>query len=51
MEGIYQDVIHQLKATNEKLWQSVCMRLCRIYLEKRKYKELDLVYLFPRILL
>lgn len=41
MEGIYEEVMAYLKASNEKLWQSVCMRLCRIYLEKKKYKQLD----------
>eukprot|EP00826_Nyctotherus_ovalis_P063769 TRINITY_DN9352_c0_g4_i4.p1 TRINITY_DN9352_c0_g4~~TRINITY_DN9352_c0_g4_i4.p1 ORF type:complete len:443 (-),score=181.64 TRINITY_DN9352_c0_g4_i4:149-1477(-) len=41
MQEIYQEIVGQLKGTNEKLWQSVCTRLCRSYLEKQMYKELD----------
>lgn len=41
MENIYQEIVEQLKGSNEKLWQSVCTRLCRMYLENKKYKELD----------
>jgi hypothetical protein len=43
MEGIYEEVMKVLKGSNEKLWQSVCIRLCRIYLESRKYPQLDKV--------
>lgn len=43
MQSIYQEIVGQLKGTNEKLWQSVCLRLCRMYLEKQMYKELDTV--------
>lgn len=43
MQEIYQEIVGQLKGTNEKLWQSVCTRLCRSYLEKQMYKELDAV--------
>ena len=41
MEGIYEEVMKVLKSSNEKLWQSVCIRLCRMYLESRKYAQLD----------
>jgi COP9 signalosome complex subunit 2 len=41
MQDIYQEIVGQLKGSNKKLWQSVCTRLCRMYLEKKMYKELD----------
>lgn len=41
MEGIYEEVVKSLKSDNEKLWQTVCIRLCRIFLDKKKYKPLD----------
>jgi len=41
MESIYQEIVPLLKQTNEKLWQSICSRLCRMFLEKKKYKELE----------
>eukprot|EP00831_Metopus_contortus_P047454 TRINITY_DN382_c0_g1_i4.p1 TRINITY_DN382_c0_g1~~TRINITY_DN382_c0_g1_i4.p1 ORF type:complete len:453 (-),score=102.47 TRINITY_DN382_c0_g1_i4:42-1400(-) len=40
MEAVYEDVMKVLRTSNEKLWQSVCIRLCRIYLEKKKFKQL-----------
>lgn len=44
MQSIYQETVGLLKDTNEKLWQSVCLRLCRMYLEKKMYKELENVF-------
>jgi len=43
IEKIYEEVNTFLKKSNEKLWQAVCMKLCRMYLDKKKYKELDQV--------
>lgn len=41
MSNIYEEVMTVLKTTNEKLWQTLCIRLCRVYLEQRKYKALE----------
>jgi hypothetical protein len=41
MSNIYEEVMSVLKVTNEKLWQTLCIRLCRVYLEQKKYKPLE----------